>query len=385
MKEINNIIKSYDESIATGKKTVIATLVHLEGSSYRRPGARMLITDDGSITGAISGGCLEGDALQKALHVLLQQKSRIVTYDTTDEEDNSFGVGLGCNGVIQVLIEPVNTEDPVNHVEFLRTVVNKRQKAVLVTLFSLEDKKNPQPGTCLFLDSSGNFQGTINDLKLEQILKQDAALAYAEEKTKFKKYISEDYKLTAFIEFIKPAVSLVIIGAGNDVMPMVEMADLLGWESRVIDGRSSHARPERFEKSCQVLVSKPENALEQIFIDEQTVFVLMTHNYHYDKAMLKILVEKKVAYIGMLGPKKKLDRMLQELMDEGITLSNEQMERIFSPVGLDIGAETAEEIAVSIIAEIKVVLTGKTSQSLRNIHVPIHARNDTVIEERSII
>jgi len=384
MKEINNIIKSYDESIATGKKTVIATLVHLEGSSYRRPGARMLITDEGNITGAISGGCLEGDALQKALHVLSTQKSRIVTYDTTDEEDNSFGVGLGCNGVIQVLIEPVNAEDPMNHVEFLRNVVNKRQKAVLVTLFSLDDKKYPQPGTCLFLDSSRNFQGTIQDLKLELLLKQDAALAFAEEKTKFKKYISDDYKLTAFIEFIKPAVSLVIIGAGNDVMPMVEMADLLGWESRVIDGRSSHARPERFEKSCQVLVSKPENALEKIFIDEQTVFVLMTHNYNYDKAMLKILVEKNVAYIGMLGPKKKLDRMLQEIKEEGITLSDDQMDSIFAPVGLDIGAETAEEIAISIIAEIKVVLTGKTSKSLRNIKEAIHARNDTVIEESII-
>jgi xanthine dehydrogenase accessory factor len=384
MKEINNIIKSYDESIATGKKTVIATLVHLEGSSYRRPGARMLITDEGNITGAISGGCLEGDALQKALHVLSTQKSRIVTYDTTDEEDNSFGVGLGCNGVIQVLIEPVNAEDPMNHVEFLRNVVNKRQKAVLVTLFSLDDKKYPQPGTCLFLDSSRNFQGTIQDLKLEELLKQDAALAFAEEKTKFKKYISDDYKLTAFIEFIKPAVSLVIIGAGNDVMPMVEMADLLGWESRVIDGRSSHARPERFEKSCQVLVSKPEDVLEKIFIDEQTVFVLMTHNYNYDKAMLKILVEKNVAYIGMLGPKKKLDRMLQEIKEEGIALTDEQKESIFAPVGLDIGAETAEEIAISIIAEIKVVLTGKTSKSLRNIKEAIHARNDTVIEESII-
>lgn len=385
MKEINNIIRSYDETIVTGKKSVIATLVHLEGSSYRRPGARMLITDEGNITGAISGGCLEGDALQKALHVLLQQKSRIVTYDTTDEEDNSFGVGLGCNGVIQVLMEPVNSSDPMNPIEFLRNVIKKRQKAVLITLFSLDDKKNAQPGTCLFLDSSGNFTCNVQDPKLSDVLKQDAALAFAEEKTKFKKYISADYKLTAFIEFIKPAVSMVIIGAGNDVMPMVEIADLLGWESRVVDGRSSHARPERFEKSCQVLVSKPENVLEQIFIDEQTVFVLMTHNYNYDKAMLKILVGKNVSYIGMLGPKKKLDRMLQEIKDEGITLTEEQKDSIFAPVGLDIGAETAEEIAVSIIAEIKVVLSGKTSLPLRTINEAIHSRHDTVIEERSII
>jgi xanthine/CO dehydrogenase XdhC/CoxF family maturation factor len=385
MKEIKNIIKSYDEAITSGKESVIATLVHLEGSSYRRPGARMLITDDGNITGAISGGCLEGDALQKALLVLSQQQSKIVTYDTTDEDDNSFGVGLGCNGVIQVLIEPVKPTDSMNPVEFLRAIIDNRQKAVLVTLFSLEDKKYPQPGTCFFLDSSGNFKGNLLDSTLEMAVKKDAALVYSAEKSAFKKYISDKYTLTAFIEYIKPAVSLNIIGAGNDVIPLVEMADLLGWESRVVDGRSSHARPERFEKSCQVLVSKPENVLEQISIDEQTVFLLMTHNYNYDKAMLRILLDKNVSYIGMLGPKKKLDRMLDEFNEEGFTLTDEQKDKIFAPVGLDIGAETAEEIAVSIIAEIKVFLSGSAGNQLRKINEGIHSRLDTVIEERRLI
>ena len=344
----------------------------------------MLITDEGKLTGAISGGCLEGDALQKALLVMAQHKSRIVTYDTMDEDDNTLGVGLGCNGVIQVLMEPVNAIDPMNPIEFLRKVADKRQKAVLVTLFSLEDKKNIQAGTCLLLDESGNFLGNLQDHDLENMLKEDAAMAFAKEKSSFKNYISDKYNLTAFIEFVKPAVSLVIIGAGNDVLPLVDMADVLGWESRVVDGRSSHARPERFVKACQVLVSKPENVLEQIPIDEQTVFVLMTHNYNYDKAMLKALVIKKIRYIGMLGPKKKLDRMLGELKDEGFTLTEEQRSIVFGPVGLDLGAETAEEIALSIIAEIKAVLAGKTGQSLRNINDVIHSRADTEIEERRL-
>ncbi len=384
MKEINNIITSYDEARLEEKQTVMATVVHLEGSSYRRPGARMLITDEGKLTGAISGGCLEGDALQKALLVMAQQKSRIVTYDTMDEDDNTLGVGLGCNGVIQVLMEPVNATDPMNPIEFLRKVADKRQKAVLVTLFSLEDKKNTQAGTCLLLDESGNFLGNMQDHDLENILKEDAAMAFAKEKSSFKNYISDKYNLTAFIEFVKPAVSLVIIGAGNDVIPLVEMADVIGWESRVVDGRSSHARPERFVKACQVLVSKPENVLEQIPIDEQTVFVLMTHNYNYDKAMLKALVNKKISYVGMLGPKKKLDRMLGELNDEGFSLTEAQRSIVYGPVGLDLGAETAEEIALSIIAEIKAVLAGKAGQSLRNINDVIHSRADTEIEERRL-
>jgi xanthine/CO dehydrogenase XdhC/CoxF family maturation factor len=384
MKEINNIIKSYDETLKAGRQTVLATVVHLEGSSYRRPGARMLISDEGQLTGAISGGCLEGDALQKALLVMSKQQSRIVTYDTTDEDDNTLGVGLGCNGVIQVLMEPVNAKDPMNPVEFLRNVTSRRQKAVLVTVFSVGDKKNEQTGTCLLLDESGNFLGKLQDTELEKILKEDAKLAFAKEKSSFTNYISDKHNLTAFIEFVKPAVSLVIIGAGNDVIPLVEMADVLGWESRVVDGRSSHARPERFVKACQVLVSKPEHVLEQIPIDEQTVFVLMTHNYNYDMAMLKALVHKNIKYVGMLGPKKKLDRMLDEMKDGGLTLTREQRAIIHGPVGLDLGAETAEEIALSIIAEIKAVLAGKAGQSLKDINDVIHSRADTVIEERRL-
>ena len=304
MKEINNIIKSYEKPGSKESKPLWQRLYTSKDhpTEDRVPGCS--ITDEGKLTGAISGGCLEGDALQKALLVMAQQKSRIVTYDTMDEDDNTLGVGLGCNGVIQVLMEPVNATDPMNPIEFLRKVADKRQKAVLVTLFSLEDKKNTQAGTCLLLDESGNFLGNMQDHDLENILKEDAAMAFAKEKSSFKNYISDKYNLTAFIEFVKPAVSLVIIGAGNDVIPLVDMADVLGWESRVVDGRSSHARPERFVKACQVLVSKPENVLEQIPIDEQTVFVLMTHNYNYDKAMLKALVTKKIKYVGMLGPKK---------------------------------------------------------------------------------
>ncbi len=128
MKELRDIVKAYDVAVAEGKKSALATVVHLEGSSYRRPGARMLITDDGQLTGAISGGCLEGDALQKALLVMSQKKSRIVTYDTMDEEEATLGVGLGCNGVIQVLIEPIDPLDPLNQISFLRQVVAERQK-----------------------------------------------------------------------------------------------------------------------------------------------------------------------------------------------------------------------------------------------------------------
>ena len=134
MKEIRDIIKAYDEAKKAGKQTALATVVHVEGSSYRRPGARMLIEDDGQLTGAISGGCLEGDALRKALLVMTERRSRLVTYDTMDDDDAKFGVGLGCNGIIQVLIEPINDADANSPIQYLKTINEKRQTSVLVTI-----------------------------------------------------------------------------------------------------------------------------------------------------------------------------------------------------------------------------------------------------------
>ncbi len=379
MKEIRDIIKAFDEAQQIGKQTALATVVHVEGSSYRRPGARMLIEDDGQLTGAISGGCLEGDALRKALLVMTEKRSRLVTYDTMDDDDAKFGVGLGCNGIIQVLIEPIDVADPNNPIRYLKTVNEKRQKAVLTTLFSLQDKKDPQYGTCLLLKEDGNIIDHTPVLK--DVLIADAKDALMNQHSSFKNYISENQNLTAFIEVIGPPVSVIIIGAGNDVMPLVDMADILGWETTVVDGRANYAKKERFVSACQVLVSKPEQVLEQIVFDERTVFLLMTHNYNYDMAMLRQLLRKNISYLGMLGPKKKRERMLNELKDEGITFTEQQLAILHSPVGLDIGAETSEEIALSILAEIKALFAGKDVQSLRTIREVIHPRSATEIEE----
>jgi len=384
MKEIKAIIQAYEQAEKEGKKSALVTVVHLEGSSYRRPGARMLVTDEGEMTGAISGGCLEGDALRKALSVLNQQQSRLVTYDTSDEEDASIGVQLGCAGVIQVLMEPIDHARANHPVELLKKVVSKRQPYVLVTMFSLEDKKGAQPGTCLLVEADGTVSGDMTDAALKQVVLEDVTTCFDQKQSAFRNYRSPNFTITAFIEYIEPALALMIIGAGNDVIPLVEMANTLGWEPSVIDGRPTHAKRERFASACQILVSKPEKVLEQLVLDEQTVFVLMTHNYNYDLAMLKALVNTSVSYIGLLGPKKKLDRMLGDLKEQGITLSKEQLSRIYGPVGLEIGAETAEEIALSILAEIRAVKTGTGGKSLRTKEDTIHSREATRISEKHI-
>ena len=379
MKEIKDIIKAYDEATGQGKQTALATVVHMEGSSYRRPGARMLVTEDGNLTGAISGGCLEGDALRKALLVMTENRTMLVTYDTNDEDDAKLGMGLGCNGVIQVLIEPIDKENTTNPVQLLKAVAEKRQQAVLVTLFSLQDRKAKQQGTCLLIKEDNTI--IIGSQKIKELVISDAEKAIVNKASSFRNYISEQENFTAFIEFIKPVVSLIIVGAGNDTMPLANIADILGWETTVVDGRANYAKADRFPSACQILVSKPEEVLKQITIDDQTVFALMTHNYNYDMAMLKELISRNVVYIGLLGPKKKRDRIVDELKENGLSLSAEQLSAIHGPVGLDIGAETSEEIALSIVAEIKAVLSKRQGQQLKNIGEAIHTRSATIIEE----
>jgi xanthine dehydrogenase accessory factor len=368
MKEISDIIQAYKVAQQQGLQTALATVVQVEGSSYRREGARMLITETGQLTGAISGGCLEGDALRKALSAMAQQLPMLVTYDTNDEDDAKLGLGLGCNGIIHILIEPLNALETNNPIKLLEATSGKRQTAVAVTLFSLQNRRGKQPGSCLLIQSGKTIVRNLDDEALQEAIITEAKLAF--ERGKSVTFSYEDY--TAFIEVLKPSVQLIIAGGGNDVIPLVQMAKILGWPVTVADGRSNYATAERFPVASCTIMAKPDALVQQVQWDEQTAVLLMTHNYNYDLAMLRLLLPLPIGYIGMLGPKKKLQRMLDEFAIEGIDPTNEQLEKVFGPTGLDIGAETAEEIAVSIVAEIKAVFSKKNGIMLREKKESIH-------------
>lgn len=370
MKEIRQIIKAYDQAKSQDKRTALATVVHVEGSSYRRPGARMLITEDGELTGAISGGCLEGDALRKSLLVIMQDHPMLVTYDTSDEDDAFIGVALGCNGIIQVLIEPVLTTVRQNPIELLRKLTANRLPSVLVTLFSLENRRDNTQGTRLLLKGDEVWANEEGSLPCRETLCREAKGVLENRESVFRRYKSEENEICAFIEYVQPEIKLVIAGAGNDIFPVVDIADVLGWETTLIDGRPNYANKQRFS-SCNIIIGEPENALDEVKMDDRTAVLLMTHNYNYDKALMKQLLRRKVKYIGMLGPGKKRERMLKELREEGLAVTGIPA-NVFSPVGLDIGAETSEEIALSVTSEIKAVFTGKKGEFLRENNGRIH-------------
>jgi xanthine/CO dehydrogenase XdhC/CoxF family maturation factor len=207
---------------------------------------------------------------------------------------------------------------------------------------------------------------------LEDQAFNDAA-SCAGRKTSFQKQYSDgETEVNAFFEFIPPPPAILIAGAGNDAQPLVQVISVLGWASTVVDGRRTHATADRFKGAGTVLVATPGQVLGATAPDEQTFCILMTHNYNYDLAVLKELLPSPCRYIGLLGPKKRSERMLAELAEGGFVPDAAQLAKIYSPVGLDLGAETAEEIAISIIGEIKAVIAGRKGTFLREKETPIH-------------
>lgn len=345
MKELKEIVRAAAVAKERALRCALATVVNVDGSSYRRPGARMLVTEEGNITGAISGGCLEGDALQKALFAIAQHQNRLVVYDTS-EEDNTLGVQLGCNGIVSILFEPLSFDQPGNQLQLLSDAVAQRKASVIATGFNM-DRKAPQAGTTE-LENFRRF-----DDEIASVLK--------EKRTN----IINESEGSVLFQYVEPEIRLVICGAGNDAQPLAAMAAMLGWQVIVTDGRPGHATTARFPAAEQVIVSKAENVLGHVTIDERTAVVLMTHNYNYDLAMLEGLLATDCKYTGVLGPKKKLQKLLNDLHARGIKIRDEQLENVYGPAGLDIGAEGADEIALSIIAEIKAAFAGRGGSSLR--------------------
>ncbi|MBB6328379.1 xanthine/CO dehydrogenase XdhC/CoxF family maturation factor [Algoriphagus iocasae] len=368
MKEFQAIIQAYELYKNENKPIALATVVHVDGSAYRRPGARMLVSEDGDLTGAISGGCLEGDALRKAQSVIFQQKSMLVTYDTTDEDDQKFGVGLGCNGIIHVLIEPIDYQDSMNSVCLLKRALSDRDVCTLVTVFSIKNSRSEQIGTIL-LSKNGALEGHSDKLEFTFFQAISDQVKDTNQKSSLIKSYPEFDSIQVFYEKIKPATRLLLFGAGNDTIPIVQLAEILGFEVIVIDGRANHATTGRFPKAKEIIVGTADEVVNKLPMDDQTVALLMTHNFEYECVVLRQLINSPLPYIGILGPKKKSEKMIQRLENQGKSVKKDNL---YSPMGLDIGAEGSEEIALSVLAEIKAVLAGKSGNFLKDKEGPIH-------------
>ncbi|RYY30491.1 MAG: XdhC/CoxI family protein [Sphingobacteriaceae bacterium] len=376
MSELQRLLTAYDRQRSTQKPCALATVTEVEGSSYRRPGARMLVTEDGQLTGSISGGCLEGDALRRARKVMLTGQSETIIYDSTDiEEDLQHGAQLGCEGTIHILLEQVDYADPNNPVELLRKTFRQDFPVVLITILTAKNSISQLAGKrVLVTDKHQQEIKLTDDFAADALILQDALQALTENQSLTQNYRIKEASARLFLEVILPAPQLTIYGAGNDAQPLLRIAVGLGWRVHVMDGRAPQATVQRFPEAETVQVVKLDDLQKQQF--RPGYAVLMSHNYHYDYAVLRQLIPVTfVNYIGILGPKKKTDRLLNDLQKSDFMLSDAENDRLYGPVGLNIGAETAEEIAVAMMAELLAVRHQTKAGFLRELDGPIHSRN----------
>ena len=372
MKEFQKIVEAYDQLDFKERKAALATVVKIQGSSYRRPGARMLMTDDGHWVGAISGGCLEGDALRRSREVILAGKPRVVTYDTTDDESaTSLGVGLGCNGIIEVIIEPIHADISPNPIDLLKTFLSNRASAVLATIYSVEGNMQAATGQRMMQKANQEIQNTIQDSELAGLIEEDLAEIKPTGQSVSKIYHTEKGNAEVFLEVMKPAVHLIIFGGGYDAVPVTKLAREIGWQVTVTDDCIAHLSPKRFPDAHTIVPINRHEAAQKLEIDAYTAALLISHNYKYDLAVLESLLDTELKYIGLLGPRKRAIKMFDELREKGkLKASDDQ--RIHGPVGLNIGAETPDEIALSIIAEIQAKFAGRPGNFLKDLGGPIH-------------
>ncbi len=366
MKELKTILAEFNKINFLQRKAALATVVKVHGSSYRSPGARMLITDDGRWVGSISGGCLEGDALRKARQVMQENKPLCITYDTREESNQNLGIGLGCNGVIDVLIEAVNPANPDNPVALLHEITAQPGPTALATIIS-----GDALGEKMLIDNTGKIIRSFNSETLTQKTSPVLNEVFISHKSEARKVGAHEM----FLELHQPGISLLLFGGGFDARPVSALAKTLGWEVTVTDECVAHIAPVFFPDADKLSLCHREFIKRDFPVTPFTACVLMSHNYEYDRDVLKTIINSDAFYIGLLGPRKRFDKMLQEFKQTGVALTQPNIHRIHSPIGLDIGAETPDEIALSIIAEIQSRYANRSGGFLKYRTGPIHQRD----------
>lgn len=371
MTELQRLLLAYDQHRAAARPCALATVVEVLGSAYRRPGARMLVTNDGQLTGAISGGCLEGDARQRARQAIFRGEPALVTYDTRDEDDPRHGLGPGCQGVVRILLEPLDFAAPDNAMELLRGFAEYPEPAVLATVFSTNNATSMQAGVGqrVLLTAAGVVRGTP---ALAAPLAEAAHATLAQGTSQVLDIATDAGPVRALLELLTPPLRVIIYGAGNDAQPLVRLAASLGWHITVLDGRPNLATSARFPEAAEVRVV-PVAAIAQETPGDAYA-VLLSHNYAYDLAALSLHIPGTTPYIGLLGPRNKAARLLAE--DE-LNLSEEDarallQDRLHSPIGLDLGSETPEEIALAVVAEIQAKRHQRNGRPLRERAGTVH-------------
>ena len=359
LRELRDILDSLTNS-SRDEESVLVTVVHAAGSTYRRPGARMLILPDDEMIGLISGGCLEGDLLEHAGAVRADRAPRLVHYDASEKDDIIWGLGLGCAGVVDVLLEPISRDD-LGVLGWLRAWNEGRSVGVVATALAQErlgQRWALQPDGRIEPSQAGAAAAETDSMAT--LLRESLAGGQSHR-------VATGMGEVA-VEIVRPPIRLVVFGAGPDVAPVQRLAQELGWDVEIADPRPAYARADRFPGAKVVCVAA-DQAVAAVGVDEDTYCVVMTHHYLHDRALLADLLPSPVPYLGLLGPKQRAEDLLAE---QGEAPSDEQRARLHAPAGLDLGGEGPEAIALSLVSEILALSEERSGSWLRDRKAPIH-------------
>jgi len=327
----------------------MATIFQVRGSAYRREGAKMLIGEDGSTYGTISAGCLEEDLTYRAMDAMKENVTSLVTYDLMTEDDFGWGQGAGCNGIIDVLVEPFSWSDSSSerHTEVLKSIDNLMEKGEKIFALKKLDE-NIRPVTNYYQMDGQPLEEKAWNTDDDQLISKQLK-TFIEDGEKFRtvelqgeKYILERYE---------PKDELIIFGAGPDAEPLVTMAAKLDFSITVIDPRSMRCNKDVFPEADHLIVEHPKTYLEHNEIPSRSYVIVMTHNFDRDREILSCILDKPLRYLGVLGPRKRTERLVLPYQ-----LPNE----VYTPIGLEIEADGAEEISVSVLAELIKVRNNKS-------------------------
>ncbi|HSB72826.1 MAG TPA: XdhC family protein [Candidatus Methylomirabilis sp.] len=341
-----------------GKRAAVATVVRIEGSAYRRPGAKFLVEEGGQTLGGVSGGCLEADVREVALAAMRDGVPRLLHYDTGSDEQRVWGLGLGCNGSVDVFVQPATSEAALLVAARVKELLKGETPFAVSTLV-----EGPgYVGSALVLGSVGVLAGSMGGSHPESEI---AALAL-DQLAKGESALHAVGAGRVFTEVYLPPPHLIVFGAGDDSIPLVGYAAAAGFRVTVVDHRSGYLTPERFPAATRLLRLRPEEDPSPLPIGPRSYVVLKTHSLAHDREWVKRLLFTEIPYIGLLGPGKRKELILDQIGSTG-------SHRVFGPVGLDLGAEGPEQIALSIVAELLAVRSGREPRHLRAREGTIHA------------
>ncbi len=379
MKELQEILEAYEAVKKAESKAKLATIVKVKGSAFRRPGARMLIRDDGTSVGTLSSGCLEADVIERSKKMADSCDAITVTYDTNSQQDDLWGLNLGCGGVIQILLESLPLSAGSPHLRFLSECISARTSGVIASVFRVEGELKVSVGSHLFLAENGRITEDVRNPVLTAALTEDCLKALQKKSSYDREYRFTEGVAEVLIEFVRPPLPMIIFGAGTDAVPLARMADDIGWTVTIVDHRPAFIDKTRFATAHHRILARPEEVSEKVTLTSSTVAVVLTHDFSHDLQVLRTLLPSQVSYIGLLGPAKRAELLLEKLKEEGFRPTPQQLSRLHAPVGLNIGAESPEELALSILSEIQAYMNGRSAGFLRDHPGPIHSEKQCTI------